>query len=248
MYQFKDIRTVHLEVTTRCNAACPQCPRNYESAALNEQLRESELSLNDIKTIFDRQFLTQLNKIYLCGNYGDAAAAMETLEIVRYFRHANSSLIIGIHSNGGARPPSWWAELATSVTYCRFGIDGLEDTNHLYRRNTSWKKIMANLTAFITAGGNAQWAFIAFDHNRHQINDARDLSRRLGVRRFVVKRTGRFKRTADGNVAPLIVRAKPVASCTKSLLRLMPCSGIQYSTVKRHQWRTRKLCVRLRRT
>ena len=54
-----------------------------------------------------------------------------------------------------------------------FAIDGLEDTNHLYRVNTNFNKIMENAKAFINAGGIARWDFIAFAHNEHQIEEAK---------------------------------------------------------------------------
>jgi hypothetical protein len=44
----------------------------------------------------------------------------------------------------------------------------LEDTNHLYRENVEWKKIMENARAFISAGGTAHWDMLIFDHNKHQ--------------------------------------------------------------------------------
>ena len=44
--------------------------------------------------------------------------------------------------------------------YLRFGIDGLEDTNHLYRRGADWKTVMRSAAAFIDAGGRAEWDFL----------------------------------------------------------------------------------------
>jgi MoaA/NifB/PqqE/SkfB family radical SAM enzyme len=194
MYRFEDLREVHLEPTSRCNASCPQCPRNIQGGILNPDLPLTELRIAQIREIFTAPFLTQLRHIYLCGNYGDPIAAADTLEILRYFRRVNPSLHLTMYSNGGARPPEWWAEAARLLTACRFGIDGLEDTNHLYRRNTRWASIMANVRAFIAAGGTAEWDYLVFAHNEHQMEDARRLATRLGFKRFFVKRTSRFTR------------------------------------------------------
>jgi MoaA/NifB/PqqE/SkfB family radical SAM enzyme len=79
-----------------------------------------------------------------------------------------------------------------------FSIDGLEDTNHIYRRHTKWQNIINNAKAFIDAGGAANWNFIAFRHNEHQITEAARLAKELGFKRFYVKKTGRFFR--DGHV------------------------------------------------
>lgn len=195
MYSFSEIKQIHLEVTERCNAACPQCPRRIEGGVLNPKLSMAELSLNQVRQLLPADFLQQLKKVYLCGNYGDAAAAAETLGIVSYLRESSADLQIGVHSNGSLRTTSWWAGLAQAIGikgYARFAIDGLEDTNAIYRRNTEWSKIMENAAAFIAAGGRAEWDFIVFAHNEHQVEAARQLATGMGFAAFNVKRTARF--------------------------------------------------------
>jgi len=53
---------------------------------------------------------------------------------------------------------------------------------------------MENVKAFIQAGGRAEWNFIVFRHNEHQVEDARSLSAVLGFERFNLKATPRFFR------------------------------------------------------
>src|SRR5262245_45739791 len=195
MYSYDSIRTVHLEITDKCNAACPQCERNLQGGNDNPLLPLVELSLADIRAMFPPEFIAQLTSLYACGNYGDAIVACDTLEIFDYFRSNNPTLRLGLLTNGGARPSEWWAGLAGLLRrdgYVVFGIDGLEDTNHLYRRGTRWDVVMRNARAFIDAGGTADWSFIVFRHNEHQVEPARALARRMGFRSFGVKRTARF--------------------------------------------------------
>jgi MoaA/NifB/PqqE/SkfB family radical SAM enzyme len=217
MYSFSDIRQVHLEITERCNAACPQCPRRIDGGAMNPKVTGAELSLGEIRRIMPVEFVRQLSKVYLCGNYGDPAAGADTLEIVRYLRDASPRLRIGIHSNGSLRNEDWWRDLARAIGengYARFAIDGLEDTNHIYRRNTDWVKIVQNATAYIAAGGRAEWDFIVFAHNEHQVEAARDFSHALGFAAFNVKKTARFlKRDAMAYAAK-----SPVKSVSGSLV------------------------------
>lgn len=162
----------------------------------NPQLPLTDLSLNDIKTIFSSGFLSHLDKIFMCGNYGDPVAAPDTLEAFSYFRETNPNTRLGLNTNASARPTSWWSDLGSLISkdgdYCKFSIDGLADTNHIYRRNTNFDKIIANASAFIQAGGKAHWDFIVFKHNEHQVEEARDLARKLGFINFQVKKTGRF--------------------------------------------------------
>jgi len=78
-----------------------------------------------------------------------------------------------------------------------FSIDGLEDTNHLYRQKVNWNSVMRNAKAFINAGGRARWDFIVFKHNEHQVEEAQQLSNDLGFETFQFKKTGRFFSTAS---------------------------------------------------
>lgn len=192
MYALEEIRTVHLEVSTKCNARCPMCLRTILGGKVNPHLPLTELSLADVKAIFTPEFIRQLRKMYMCGNYGDPMMAQDTLEIFRYFRECNSEMDLEMFTNGSGRTEQWWSDLAKVVTKCRFSIDGLESTNHIYRRGTKWGLIERALTAFISAGGRADWDFIVFKHNEHQIEEAREYAAKIGVRKFNVKKTGRF--------------------------------------------------------
>lgn len=196
MYNPNEIRMVHLELTSKCNAACPMCARNIHGAWDNPNLEMGELTLEEIKTIFDEDFLWDLNRIYLCGNYGDPMVAKDLIPILRYFREVNPDISLGMHTNGSGRTAQWWTELAelfqSPGSTLVFSIDGLADTNHLYRRRTRWTKIMESVKAFIGAGGHAGWEYLVFEHNQHQIEEARGLAAELGFKWFTVKKSGRF--------------------------------------------------------
>jgi MoaA/NifB/PqqE/SkfB family radical SAM enzyme len=181
MYRYNEIQTVHLEMTDNCNAACPMCARNINGGEDNPQLPGTELSLADCKTIFDPDFIAQLKRMYMCGNYGDPVAARDTLEVFEYFRQNNNKMSLNMYTNGSAKKPDWWKQLAQVLgknSYVVFSLDGLEDTNHLYRQNTIWSKIMENAQAFIDAGGIARWDYIVFAHNEHQVEEAEELSKK----------------------------------------------------------------------
>ncbi len=196
LYRYDDLRIVHLELTHRCNAACPMCARNVYGGAINPDMPLSELSLADIKAILLPDLIGRLKRIYACGNYGDPIVARDCIEVFRYLREHGPDLNLDLHTNGSARRPEWWRELAgimkSGPHYLRFGIDGLEDTNHLYRRGTDWKTVMRSARTFIEAGGRAEWDFLVFGHNEHQVEEARKLAEDMGFMEFFVRKTGRF--------------------------------------------------------
>ena len=196
VYAYESIRSVHLELTSKCNASCPMCARNKFGGPDNEFLPNTELSLIDIKRIMSIDFVQQLDRLYLCGNYGDPIVANDTLEVLEWLRAVNPGIKLGVHTNASAKTAGWWAKLGKLLSkpgdYVKFGIDGLEDTNHIYRRGTHWRKIMDNAAAFIKAGGIAHWEYIVFKHNEHQVYTAQQLSEQMGFAQFRTKKTGRF--------------------------------------------------------
>ena len=203
MYKADEITTVHLEVTERCNASCPQCARNINGGEVNPQLHDAELSLDDVKIILKPEFIAQLKRLYMCGNYGDPISARDTLEIFEYIRSHNAKMQLSFHTNASAKTPEWWSRLPAAMGkshYVVFSVDGLEDTNHLYRQGTVWKKIMENAQAFIAAGGRARWDYIVFGHNEHQVEEARALAESMGFEKFNVKKSNRFFSNTRGQV------------------------------------------------
>jgi MoaA/NifB/PqqE/SkfB family radical SAM enzyme len=183
MIDYHRIRHVHLEISSRCNAACPDCPRNFFGVNIVDNYPQCDLSLEQIQRIFPGDFVRQLESILICGNYGDFVTARDGTECVEYFYRENPDLHINISTNASARPDIW-STLGKTAVEIQFRLDGLRDTHHLYRVNTDWDTVIVNAGSFIAAGGRATWHMIVFDHNRHQIDDCRAMSQQLGFHRF----------------------------------------------------------------
>jgi MoaA/NifB/PqqE/SkfB family radical SAM enzyme len=192
MYKFEEIRDIHLEITSKCQAKCPMCPRRINGGMLNPFLELNEIDLDTFKLWFPVGFIKQLDSLFMCGNYGDPIIAKDCLEVFEYLSETNPNIHLSMHTNGSARDIDWWMKLGKTVDRVVFGIDGLQDTHSLYRINTNFDKIIENASAFINAGGIAEWHMLVFKHNEHQIESCRQLSKDLGFDKFLIKHTSRF--------------------------------------------------------
>jgi MoaA/NifB/PqqE/SkfB family radical SAM enzyme len=192
MYNYQDIKTVHLETTSRCQASCPMCVRNLHGGIENPWLELDEITLAQFKEWFPIEFIKQLNRLYMCGNTGDPIVAKDTLEIFKYLREVNPAIHLSMNTNGSAKDIKWWQELAIVGVRVIFGIDGLEDTHTLYRIGTDWHKIITNAQHFIHAGGEAEWHMLVFKHNEHQIDECQSTANNIGFNKFTTKHTSRF--------------------------------------------------------
>lgn len=190
-----NVSAIHIELTDKCQASCPMCARNYMGGAERPFVGKHEILLDDFKKWFNPDFLSRIKNFYACGNYGDPIIAKDCLEIFDWVKTHTTDARLSIHTNGSARTPGWWRDLAKIIngtSDVTFGIDGYKDSHALYRRGTSWDKIIENATEFISAGGNAKIDTLVFKHNEHEIEQFREEMLALGFSQVNIKYTGRF--------------------------------------------------------
>ena len=211
-FEINDVGRVQLEITNYCNAACPYCERALRP---KDQLNNSYMSLDTLKKFFDPYEWLSLHQIHLCGNVDEPTIHPQLFEIIDYFLGVshNNSTHVTISTNGGARDEEFWTELgkvsSANKVSVLWGIDGLEDTNHLYRVGVKWNTLMRNVKAFISAGGHASWQFIVFDHNKHQIDEAKALAKELGFRLFKTISSNRIPKEEQSQ-RPSKIKPEPV--------------------------------------
>jgi len=188
MYSLETLSAIDFELSSHCNSKCPQCPRYDMFGRVHKDLNTTHLDVNIIKKL-PIEKMKNLRAVSFCGNFGDPLMHPDLNEIVDFFQAQQ----IKISTNASLRSRQWWSKLGTNknvtVIFC---IDGIGEEHELYRRNTSYKKIIENAKAFIQAGGTARWQFIVFKHNEHQINQAKKLSEELGFKLIKFAYSDRF--------------------------------------------------------
>ena len=183
------IKVLHLEPTDVCQLACPLCARETD-AGFNKRVQH-HLTFAQIQRHLTNKQISKLEKMYMCGVYGDPAAGKNTLDIYQQFRNINPQITLGMNTNGALQSTFYWHELGRLFNqpqdYVVFSIDGLEDTNPVYRVNSNWSKLMSNVEAFISAGGSAHWDMLVYKHNQHQVDACEELARSMGFSWFRAK-------------------------------------------------------------
>jgi len=195
VFKFSELKNIHLEVSNNCQASCPMCNRNIDGGQDNPLIKIRNWSLDEFKTVMTTELLHQVDNYYFCGNFGDPILNNDLIDMCLYSKTVAPNTAITIHTNGGARNKEWWTRLAVSLPGNHrvvFALDGLADTHHLYRVGTQFEDVIENAKAFILAGGVAEWVFIKFKHNEHQVSDAQQIAKDLGFQHFTLKNSSRF--------------------------------------------------------
>lgn len=193
--------SLEVELTSKCTLMCPACSRTSTSEN-KSHWDAGHMPLDFVKRLCDT---SDYNRYLFVGCYGDVIYHPDFIEICDYYINAGKKLMI--HTNGSLRTQKWWDKLASlnwneKHIFC-FSIDGLEDTNHIYRINAKWDSIMRGVNTMSNAENRPvmEWKFIKFPYNQHQVEEARELSKKLGFDNFDLVESMRsptlYKNTED---------------------------------------------------
>jgi MoaA/NifB/PqqE/SkfB family radical SAM enzyme len=167
----------HIEASSYCNARCPGCPRNVYGYNLKNFVDQKHLQVDRYREI--RKYYQDIVYVRFNGGLGDPMMNPDIAELVDI-----SDCFTRVTTNGSIGNRKTFEHLARKNVRLEFSIDGLEDTNHLYRQDVTWSKVMERVRWFIDAGGHAIWKWIPFLHNKHQLAEAKELSKTLGFKEF----------------------------------------------------------------
>lgn len=167
-----------------CNLHCPLCPTGLESKTIKRGMLDFEL----FKRVIDEigAGLRELNLF----NWGEPFLNKDILKMIAYARSKNQNVRITTSSNLNYLTE----ELAENLV--RSGLDELivsldAATPHIYaiyRRGGDFNLVMKNLRKLIEAKKyfpesrlNIVLNFLVFKHNEHEIKDAQELAKSLGL-------------------------------------------------------------------
>tara|TARA_Y200000002_G_scaffold68079_1_gene52941 strand:- start:23326 stop:24267 length:942 start_codon:yes stop_codon:yes gene_type:complete len=184
MWTTDTLEWIDIELTSFCNIRCKGCFRVISNHA-DKILNKTYLDLDTIKEKFRKEMFPNIKIINFCGSVDEPCSHPQFHQIVEHFSDWN--VHINIATNGSLRTTKWWEKLASILPSSHkvvWGIDGSDELSEVYREGSSFKKVQQNFRAFIAAGGRANWQFIVFEHNEHQLEIAKQMAKDEGFKEF----------------------------------------------------------------
>ena len=183
------MKSIEIELSTRCAIKCPACPRTKSPGQIQERpINNWNVGFLDKELVF--KLFHEYYGIYnFCGAYGDPIYHPDIIEIIqKLIKHKK---VFNIETNGSKKSSEFWYEIADNDwdkpnQGFTFSIDGLEDTNHIYRKNSDWKSIQ-NALSILTKNKirpRLKWKFLVFPYNVHQVDEAKKISIEMGFDKF----------------------------------------------------------------
>lgn len=182
-YKFPlDFSNFELEITNRCNLACPRCSRTDFIERFPNAWKNSDLDLNAFKK-FIEPVLSKIDIFEFKGTMGDPIFHPNFIDWITWAKENNKKVYI--HTNGQAGKSFWkkLAQLLDNNDKVVVGIDGLPENFMIYRVNAKWKNI-EYCASELKEKTQLIWQYIVFSYNQNDIERAKLLSTELGFTNF----------------------------------------------------------------
>ena len=186
---------IEIELTTVCSLGCPGCPRNYQKH-LKGQWNTGHMLLDHVKWIAKN---TDFKTYLFVGCYGDPLYHPDILQILDFYAWLGKR--VHLETNGSFGKKELWDVINTDLDIHKmtwtFSVDGLEDTNHIYRKHSKWTNIEYAMSKILSMPKDRRpktiWKWIEFPYNAHQTKTAKELAMEIGFDRFEVMKSSRWR-------------------------------------------------------
>ena len=191
---------IDLTPTTFCQARCPSCARTGDDGLTIPGLKLEHLSIDILKKMTkSTKIFNETAIVRLSGDYGDPMMHPQIEEIIDIC--ASKVAYIIISTNGALRNAKWYTHLGNKYKdklRIIFGIDGTnQEINNMYRVDVNFDKAYENMKAFSATPADAEWQYIIFNHNDHQIGEAMQMATDIGCSLFMLFNRTEFNAVTD---------------------------------------------------
>jgi len=173
--------SINLDISNKCTLVCPKCIRaRYNSAGL--EIPGEELSLDSYYKI-----INHFKYLIFCGQTSDPTMHTQFHKLleIAYER----GVYLEVHVAASHRPIEWFEkafDINPNTKWC-FGIDGLPNSSHQYRKRQDGKKIFDMMCRAREKGLYCVWQYIIFAYNENEIEKARNLAAEKNIEFHLVK-------------------------------------------------------------
>ena len=175
---------------------CPGCPRTQFINIFPQHWKNHSINADTLLNFLDIDLQNKF--FYICGHYGDPIYHPDFFKIILQLKSRGA--ILEIVTNGSYKTKEWWEEfvkLLDDQDTVTFSIDGLPENFTTYRVNADWKSIEIGMKVVAQSNCQSQWCYIPFVYNENNINEAQELCKQIGIKKFEITQSDRWDKHTD---------------------------------------------------
>jgi sulfatase maturation enzyme AslB (radical SAM superfamily) len=177
---------LNIDSSSRCNLSCPGCNRTKAIESDTAHFNIEDMPMEYFVALTRPE--NKVDELVYNLTLSDPIYSGVFVQQLEHINTLNRRPKISISTNGSGRNEKWWLHLASLLRHddrVGFAIDGMRDTNHIYRVNSKWDSIITGARTLRAAWpGKMIWRYIVFEHNYHQLSEAKELATDIGFNEF----------------------------------------------------------------
>ena len=177
---------VNCDTSSLCVLQCANCSRTFNPNDSTEQKRKrlDRIRIGRPMPVEDfNKIIHFFDNIMFCGQISDPVRHpkfKQLLDIMALHQDKKFAIATAAHQKNIEWYEDAFNRHGDNVTWT-FGLDGLPNTSFLYRIKQNSQLIYDAMLLGEKLGKNVRWQFIVFDHNEHQIEEAKKIAKEHGI-------------------------------------------------------------------
>lgn len=165
-------RSIVIDASNKCSLQCHMCERQWYIQN-KQRVRGDLLTVEQFKKIASYYD----NYLEFCGQISDVTMNPNLAEFLKITY--NKNILTRVSTAASYRSKEWYVNCFESNPYAEwvFGIDGLPEQSHIYRKGQDGPKLFDIMCAASDMGIRVIWQYIVFKYNQDNIEQARQLAK-----------------------------------------------------------------------
>lgn len=185
-------KRLNIDITYRCPLECPRCPRQTWYRDLGNKVPGYDITLTEFDIITEH-----FSNISFCGQYSDPIHHPYFIDILKICKQKN--ITAEVHVASSYKSKDWFIKTFQTNPNIEwiFGIDGLPEESHIYRKNQDGHKlyqIMLEAKKYLNT--KPVWQYIIFKYNESNVEKALSMAKNNGLD-FIILNSSRWKNDND---------------------------------------------------
>tara|TARA_A100001035_G_scaffold279235_1_gene280094 strand:- start:4129 stop:5145 length:1017 start_codon:yes stop_codon:yes gene_type:complete len=163
-------RKINIDAGTKCTLQCSGCVRTKWKAN-GWRIPGKDLTIEQFKKI-----VNYFDEVGFCGTWSDPIFNKNFIEFLKICKYRNKPVEVSCAASH--KPIKWYEEAfaANKNAYWVFGIDGLPEESHKYRKNQDGVKLFNIMLSAKYSGLTVLWQYILFNYNIHNVEEAKKIA------------------------------------------------------------------------
>ena len=179
---FHKQKGINIDIGVRCPLECSACMRQkYRKKGTPIPGKDMTIEQFDkISDFFVGKYIS------FCGTWSDPIFNPDFIKMLRLCKEKN--IAVDVSNAASQKPKEWFIEAFNANLDAKwiFGIDGLPEQSHLYRKNQDGVKLYDIMLTAKSMGIPTVWQYIVFPYNRKSINKAAELAEQYGIKLLLI--------------------------------------------------------------